>query len=73
MFGVGGESLNMAVNTYTVTWFRDTDLNMVFGLQLSVSRLVPQIDPSVKLYNHGEGPYYKTFSWLKLALLHLRH
>ena len=39
MFGVGGESLNMAVNTYTVTWFRDTDLNMVFGLQLSVSRL----------------------------------
>ena len=21
------------------------------------SRLVPQIDPSVKLYNHGEGPY----------------
>ena len=57
VFGVGGESLNMAVNTYTVTWFRDTDLNMVFGLQLSVSRLVPQIDPSVKLYNHGEGPY----------------
>ena len=39
MFGVGGESLNMAVNTYTVAWFRDTDLNMVFGLQLSVSRL----------------------------------
>ena len=39
VFGVGGESLNMAVNTYTVAWFRDTDLNMVFGLQLSVSRL----------------------------------
>ena len=46
MFGVGGESLNMAVNTYTVTWFRDTDLNMVFGLQLSVSRLVLQKVPS---------------------------
>ena len=52
VFGVGGESLNMAVNTYTVAWFRDTDLNMVFGLQLSVSRLVPQIDSSVKLYNN---------------------
>ena len=25
---------------------------------VSVSRLVPQIDKSVKLYNHGEGPYY---------------
>ena len=22
------------------------------------SKLVPQIDESVKLYNHGEGPYY---------------
>ena len=22
-----------------------------------LSSLVPQIDPSVKLYNHGEGPY----------------
>ena len=22
------------------------------------SQVVPQIDPSVKLYNHGEGPYY---------------
>ena len=25
---------------------------------MNVSRLVPQIDPSVKLYNHGEGPYW---------------
>ena len=24
-----------------------------------------QTDPSVKLYNHGEGPY--SFSWLKAA------
>ena len=28
--------------------------------------LVPQIDSSVKLYNHGEGPYStRAFSWLK--------
>ena len=39
MFGVGGESLNMALNTYTVTWFRDSELNMVFGFQLSISRV----------------------------------
>ena len=26
-------------------------------------------DQSVKLYNHGEGPYYtRAFSWLKAAL-----
>ena len=39
MFGVGGESLNMALNTFTVTWFKDKELNMVFGFQLSLSRL----------------------------------
>lgn len=39
LFGVGGESLNMALNTYTVTWFRDKELNMVFGFQLSISRV----------------------------------
>ena len=38
-FGVGGESLNMALNTYTVAWFRDRELNMVFGFQLSISRV----------------------------------
>ena len=27
------------------------------GLQVTVTVVVPQIDPSVKLYNHGEGPY----------------
>ena len=26
-------------------------------IQLAYYQLVPQIDPSVKLYNHGEGPY----------------
>ena len=38
-FGVGGESLNMALNTYTVAWFKDRELNMVFGFQLSISRV----------------------------------
>ena len=38
-FGIGGESLNMALNTYTVSWFRDKELNMVFGFQLSIGRV----------------------------------
>ena len=25
--------------------------------QVKIFKLVPQIDPSVKLYNHEEGPY----------------
>ena len=39
VFGVGGESLNMALNTYTVNWFKGKELNMVFGFQLSIARV----------------------------------
>jgi len=39
VFGVGGESLNMVLNTYTVNWFKGKELNMVFGFQLSIARV----------------------------------
>jgi len=39
IFGIGGESLNMALNTYTVNWFKGKELNMVFGFQLSIARV----------------------------------
>ena len=38
-FGIGGESLAVAQNTYAVTWFQGKELNMVFGFQLSVARI----------------------------------
>ncbi|VVD01759.1 unnamed protein product [Leptidea sinapis] len=38
IFGIGGESLQVAVNNYVVLWFKGKELNMVFGLQLSFSR-----------------------------------
>ncbi|XP_032529860.1 major facilitator superfamily domain-containing protein 1-like [Danaus plexippus] len=38
IFGIGGESLQVAVNNYVVLWFNGKELNMVFGLQLSFSR-----------------------------------
>lgn len=37
---MGGENLAVAQNTYAVTWFHGRELNMVFGLQLSFSRVV---------------------------------
>ena len=37
---IGGESLCVAQNTYAVSWFKGRELNMVFGLQLSFSRVV---------------------------------
>ncbi|CAN8021308.1 unnamed protein product [Ixodes persulcatus] len=39
IFGVGRESLVVAQNAYSVCWFKDKELNTVFGLQLSISRL----------------------------------
>jgi MFS family permease len=39
IFGMGGESLGVAQNTYAVRWFHGRELNMVFGLQLSFSRV----------------------------------
>lgn len=38
VYGLGGESLSVAQNTYVVTWFRGRELNTVFGFQITVSR-----------------------------------
>ena len=35
VFGIGGESLAVAQNTYAVTWFKGKELNMVFGFQVA--------------------------------------
>ena len=40
MVRLGGENLAVAQNTYSVMWFKGKELNMVFGLLLSVSRIV---------------------------------
>lgn len=39
LFGVGGESLAVAQNTYAVSWFKGKELNAVFGLTLSMARV----------------------------------
>ncbi|XP_023238248.1 major facilitator superfamily domain-containing protein 1-like [Centruroides sculpturatus] len=38
-YSIGGESLAVAQNTYAVRWFKEKELNMVFGLQLSFARV----------------------------------
>ena len=39
VFGIGGESLAVAQNTYAVSWFKGKELNLVCGLQLSMARI----------------------------------
>ena len=52
-FGIGGESLAVAQNTYTVTWFSGSKLNLVFGLQLAMARIGSTVNMNVMvpLYN----------------------
>ncbi|KAL6081180.1 hypothetical protein STEG23_012152 [Scotinomys teguina] len=64
VFGIGGESLAVAQNTYAVSWFKGKELNLVFGLQLSMARigstvnmnlmgwLYPKIEASVGSAGH---------------------
>uniref|UniRef100_A0A8C9A0D9 Lysosomal dipeptide transporter MFSD1 n=1 Tax=Prolemur simus TaxID=1328070 RepID=A0A8C9A0D9_PROSS len=48
VFGIGGESLAVAQNTYAVSWFKGKELNLVFGLQLSMARIVSMMTNQVK-------------------------
>ncbi|XP_033121743.1 major facilitator superfamily domain-containing protein 1-like [Anneissia japonica] len=47
VFGLGGENLAVAQNTYAVSWFKNKELNMVFGLQLSFSRVGSTVNMNV--------------------------
>ncbi|XP_064614854.1 major facilitator superfamily domain-containing protein 1-like isoform X2 [Liolophura sinensis] len=53
VFGIGGESLAVAQNTYAVKWFKGKELNMVFGLQLSFSRVGSTVNMNIMspIYN----------------------
>ena len=49
-----------SLDTMCVDWDNDNNLVVTCGLDITAvntdTQVVPQIDPSVKLYNHGEGP-----------------
>uniref|UniRef100_A0A7N8XTM7 Lysosomal dipeptide transporter MFSD1 n=1 Tax=Mastacembelus armatus TaxID=205130 RepID=A0A7N8XTM7_9TELE len=47
IFGIGGESLAVAQNTYAVSWFKGKALNLVFGLQLSMARVGSTVNMNV--------------------------
>ena len=38
IYGIGGESLAVAQNSYASAWFSQTELNFIFGVTLSFSR-----------------------------------
>jgi len=55
VYGLGGESLSVAQNTYVVSWFKGGELNVVFGFQITVSRA-----GSILAYNTMHWVYNQT-------------
>uniref|UniRef100_A0A8C1UQW2 Lysosomal dipeptide transporter MFSD1 n=1 Tax=Cyprinus carpio TaxID=7962 RepID=A0A8C1UQW2_CYPCA len=53
VFGIGGESLAVAQNTYAVNWFKGKELNLVFGLQLSMARVGSTVNMNVIGWVYG--------------------
>ncbi|CAK8682913.1 lysosomal dipeptide transporter MFSD1-like [Clavelina lepadiformis] len=49
VFGVGCETLSIVQNTYSVLWFKTSDLSLVFGLQMSMRMIAETINLNVQL------------------------
>lgn len=59
IYGLGGESLSVAQNTYVVAWFKGSELNTVFGFQITVSRAGSTLAYNVMrpVYDHAHSLY----------------
>ncbi|CAG0921713.1 unnamed protein product [Notodromas monacha] len=70
VFGIGGESLAVAQNTYAVSWFMGKELNMVFGLQMSFARVGSTVNFNmmVPLYDYIHQ-YYKGYQCTGIVLM----
>ena len=55
VFGLGGENLAVACNTYCAAWFSGHALNMAFGFQLAIVRVGSAVSIMVM------GPIYNLF------------
>ncbi|CBY19241.1 unnamed protein product [Oikopleura dioica] len=71
IFGIGGESLAVAQNTYTCRWFSGSTLNLVFGLQLSMARIGSTVNMNVMVPLYNKCMDFMTFGnrTLGMALL----
>ncbi|XP_028418530.1 major facilitator superfamily domain-containing protein 1-like, partial [Dendronephthya gigantea] len=68
IFGLGGENLAVAQNTYSVSWFKGKELNLVFGLQLSISRVGSTVNlnvmrPIYNMFSERFGIGHVTLGW----------
>ena len=71
VFGIGGESLAVAQNTYASVWFKGDILNMVFGLQTSIARVGSTVNFQVvgPLFRKMKEIYPESYTALGWTLL----
>lgn len=69
VFGLGGENLAVCQSTYSVFWFKNKEINFVFGLQLSLSRIGSTLNMNLEpiIYNAFSKTSPATFR-LSMAL-----
>lgn len=68
IFGIGGESLAVAQNTYTCRWFSGSTLNFVFGLQLSMARIGSTVNMNVMVPLYNKCLDFMTFGPRNLGM-----
>ena len=74
IFGMGGETLAVTQNTYAAAWFKGKELNMVFGLQLSMARIGSTINMNVMqpvykmMQSRFKEPYLEEYKTLGYTL-----
>ncbi|PIK52246.1 hypothetical protein BSL78_10870 [Apostichopus japonicus] len=64
VFGLGGENLAVCQSTYSVFWFKNREINFVFGLQLSLSRIGSTFNMNImpvifNAFGKTADPYFK--------------
>lgn len=74
IFGLGAESLIVAITTVVAKWFKGNQLSFAFGLNLTIARLGSFLalnSPSwaKSLYNSWQGPLYISLAAAVLCIL----
>lgn len=69
-FGMASDVIAIVQGNYAIAWFKTTDLNLVFGIQLTLSRLGSTVNYWVMepLYQWAKGSF-KEYEAIGMAIL----
>lgn len=69
IFGIGGESLSVAQNSYATAWYTSNELNFVFGLSISMARIGSTVNMNtMRLLYEAVGDRFHVVGSTKMAI-----